>query len=68
MGSHSKRLLDDSRGVISINQKFDKLITALKSAIFNEYKLDKDESVHNDLTDTFLMLCTFFKFKSYGDY
>ncbi|MGE3859767.1 MAG: hypothetical protein AB7F53_07230 [Nitrososphaeraceae archaeon] len=46
MGSHSKRLLDDSRGVISINQKFDKLITALKSAIFNEYKLDKDESVH----------------------
>ena len=68
MSSHSKRLLDDSRGLISINEKFNKLITALKGAVFNEYKLDKEESVHNDLTDTFLMLCTFFKFKSYGDY
>ena len=68
MGSHSKRLLDDSRGLISINPKFSKLITALRGAQFNEYKLMKDESVHNDLTDTWLMLCTFFKFKSSGDY
>ena len=68
MSSHSKRLLDDSKNLISINPKFSKLITALKGAIFNEYKLDKEESPHNDLTDTFLMLCTFFKFKSSGDY
>ena len=68
MASHSKRLLDDSRGLISINPKFTKLITALRGAQFNEYKLDKEESPHNDLTDTFMMLCTFFKFKSYGDY
>jgi acetylglutamate synthase len=68
MSSHSKRLLDDSRGLISINEKFTKLITALRGAVFNEYKLDKEESVHNDLTDTWLMLCTFFKFKSTGDY
>ena len=68
MASHSKRLLDDSRGLISINPKFSKLITALRGAVFNEYKLDKEESVHNDLIDTFLMLCTFFKFKSSGDY
>jgi hypothetical protein len=67
MSSHSKRLLDDSRGLIAINPKFSILITALRGAIFNEYRLDKDESVHNDLTDTFLMLCSFFKFKSYAD-
>jgi hypothetical protein len=68
MSSHSKRLLDDSRGLISINPKFSKLITALRGAQFNEYKLDKEASPNNDLTDTFMMLCTFFKFKSYGDY
>ena len=68
MSSHSKRLLDDSRGLIAINPKFSKLITALRGAVFNEYKLDKEESVHNDLIDTFLMMCTFFRFKSQGDY
>jgi acetylglutamate synthase len=68
MSSHSKRLLDDSRGLIAINPKFTKLITALRGAVFNEWKLDKDESVHNDLTDAFMMLTTFFKFKSSGDY
>jgi hypothetical protein len=68
MSSHSKKLLDDSRGLIAINSKFDKLITALRGAIFNEYKLDKDESPHNDLTDCFNMLCTSFKFKSSSDY
>ena len=68
MASHSKRLLDDSRGLISINPKFSKLLTALRGAQFNEYKLMKEESPHNDLMDTFLMLCTFFKFKSSGDY
>jgi hypothetical protein len=68
MSSHSKRLLDDSRGLISINSKFNKLITALRGAQFNEYKLDKEESPHNDLVDTWLMMCTFFRFKSNGDY
>ena len=41
MASHSKRLLDDSRGLISINPKFSKLLTALRGAQFNEYKLIK---------------------------
>lgn len=69
MSSHSKRLLDDSRGLISINPKFSKLITALRGAIFDETgKLDKDESPHNDLLDTFQMMSMFFKFKSKGDY
>jgi hypothetical protein len=68
MASHSIRLSDDSRGLIAINPKFSKLITALRGAVFNEYKLDKEESVHNDPIDTFLILCTFFKFKSSGDY
>src|SRR5215211_7063668 len=69
MSSHSKRLLDDSRGLVSINEKFTKLITALCGAQFDETgKLDKNESPHNDLLDCFQILTTFFKFKSQGDY
>ena len=69
MTSHSKRLLDDSRGLISINPKFTKLITALRGAQFDDTgKLDKDESPFNDTLDCFQMLCTFIKFKSQGDY
>ena len=65
MVSHSKKLLDDSRGFISINSKFDKLITALRGAQYDEtYKLDKESSPHNDLLDCFQMLTTFFRFKS----
>ena len=69
MTSHSKRLLDDSRGIISINPKFTKLITALRGAQFDDTgKLDKDESPFNDTLDCFQMMSMFFKFKSQGDY
>jgi hypothetical protein len=69
MTSHSKRLLDDSRGLIAINPKFSKLITALRGAQFSpEGKLDKEDSPHNDLLDCFQIMSTFFKFKSSGDY
>ena len=68
MASHSKRLLDDSRGLIAINPKFSKLIIALRGAIFTEWKMDKLESPHNDLTDCYMILSRFFIFKSQGDY
>ncbi len=69
MTSHSKHMLDYHRGLIAINPKFTKLITALRGAQFSEEgKLDKDESPHNDLLDCFQMLSTFFKFKSKDDY
>ena len=64
MTSHSRRLLDDSRGLIAINPKFDKLVIALKAAIFDDRGiLDKEQSPHNDLLDCFQMLCSLFKFK-----
>ena len=64
MTSHSRRLLDDPRGLIAINPKFDKLVIGLKAAIFDDQgRLDKEQSPHNDLTDCFQMLCSLFKFK-----
>ena len=65
MASHSCRILDDSRDLIAINPEFDKLITALKSAQFDDRGiLDKNESPYNDILDCFQMMSTFFKFKS----
>jgi hypothetical protein len=65
MTSHSRRILDDSRGLIAINPKFDKLITSLKSAQFEDSgRLLKDESPFNDILDCFQLICTFFKYKT----
>jgi len=36
MTFHSRRILDDSRGLMTINPKFDKLITSFKSAQFED--------------------------------
>jgi len=73
MTYHSRQLLDDTRGRIAINKKMDKLIVALKAAIFDdEGKLNKQESPYNDLLDAFQMLCTCIYYKdskvNQGDY
>jgi len=69
MTSHSRRILDDPKGYLVIHPSFDKLVTALKAAQFDDTgRLLKDESPYNDILDTFQMMCTFFKFKSSGDY
>jgi hypothetical protein len=65
MTSHSRRILDDSRGLIAIHPMFDKLITSLKSAQFEDSgRLLKDESPFNDILDCFQLICTFFKYKT----
>ncbi len=59
MTSHFRRILDDHRRLIAINPKFTKLITALKGAQFDDIgRLDKDESPHDNILDTFLMMTT----------
>jgi hypothetical protein len=40
-----------NKGTIAIHPKFDKLILSLRTAQANEYSLDKDHTVHNDLLD-----------------
>jgi hypothetical protein len=36
---------------IAIREKFDKLIISLKTAVVNEYSLDKEATSYNDLLD-----------------
>jgi hypothetical protein len=51
---HCKMILEDDRGKISISpDRFDKLITALRTAVDNEGVLDKESTSYNDIFDAF---------------
>ena len=49
MISHLAQLFNDRH--IAVPEQFDKLIISLKSAVVNEYSLDKEQSSYNDLFD-----------------
>jgi hypothetical protein len=57
MLSHAKGLMeeidDDGSSLIAIHKRFDKLLTGLRTAVANEYKLNKEETVYDDLVDVF---------------
>jgi hypothetical protein len=53
MLQHTKSLLEDSDNLIAISPQFDKLLTALRTAVANEYKLDKEQTSYHDILDAF---------------
>jgi hypothetical protein len=66
MLQHAKWLLEetdeDGSSLIAIHkERFDKLITALRTAVANEYKLDKTETSFSDLLDAFRLSLVFYK-------
>jgi hypothetical protein len=65
MLQHTKWLLDerdeDSSSLIAIHPSFDKLLTSLRTAVANEYRLDKTETSFNDVLDAFRLSLTFYK-------
>jgi hypothetical protein len=65
MLQHAKWLMEeteeDGSSLVTIDKRFDKLLTGLRTAVANEYKLDKEVSSFNDLTDAFRLALTFFK-------
>jgi hypothetical protein len=58
---HCKNLLEHEDSLIAINPQFSDLITALRGVVAKDYKLDKNESPLNDLTDSFRLACKFFR-------
>jgi hypothetical protein len=55
-------------GKIAINQdKFDKLITSLRTAIDNEDVLDKEATSYNDIFDAFRLALKFYHFQERYD-
>ena len=63
---HTKELLEyEARPLIGINQKFDKLITALRTAISDDSgRLDKESTSYDDVLDAFRLALKHFRIKS----
>ena len=61
MLGHCKMILEQDPGKIAINpDKFDKLITALRTAVDNYGTLDKEATSYNDLFDAFRLALKFY--------
>jgi hypothetical protein len=61
---HCKMILEDEGGVrIAINpDKFDKLITSLRTAVDNDGALDKESTSYNDIFDAFRLALKFYRY------
>jgi hypothetical protein len=53
MLQHAKSLLEDKDNLVVIDKRFDKLLTALRTAVANEYKLTKEDTSYHDILDAF---------------
>jgi hypothetical protein len=63
MLQHAKALLEDENNLVAINpSRFHKLVTALRTAIANEYKLDKEQTSFDDILDAFRLALIFYKY------
>jgi hypothetical protein len=64
MLGHCKMILEHDGGRIAINPySFDKLITALRTAVDNDGVLDKEATSYNDIFDAFRLALKFYHFE-----
>jgi hypothetical protein len=62
-------ILEDNGGRIAINlDKFDKLITSLRTAVDNDGTLDKESTSYNDIFDAFRLALKFYHFRDSNGY
>jgi hypothetical protein len=65
MLQHAKWLMEeteeDGSSLIAIDKRFDKLITGPRTAVANEYKLDKEVTSYDDIVDAFRSSLVFYK-------
>jgi hypothetical protein len=53
---------EDGSSLIAVRKdSFYKLITGLRTAVANEYKLDKEQTSFNDIVDAFRLSLIFYK-------
>jgi hypothetical protein len=64
MLGHCKMIMEHDGGRIAINpDRFDKLITALRTAVDNDGTLDKEATSYNDIFDAFRLALKFYHFE-----
>jgi DNA-binding Lrp family transcriptional regulator len=69
MLGHCKMILEKDGGRIAINpDRFDKLITALRTAVDNDGTLDKEATSYNDIFDAFRLALKFYSFRDSSEY
>jgi hypothetical protein len=66
MLQHTKWLLEetdeDGSGLVAMRrERFQKLVTALRTAVANEYEIDKEQTSYNDILDAFRLALPFYK-------
>ena len=65
MLQHAKWLLEeteeDGSSLIAIHPSFEKLLVAIKTATATEYKLDKEQTLYNDIFDAFRLALIFYR-------
>ena len=61
MLQHCKSLLEDSKQLVLIDKRFDKLLTSLRTAVAEEYKLKKEDTSYNDILDAFMLSLQYYK-------
>jgi hypothetical protein len=68
MLGHCKMIFETEGGKIAINpDRFDKLITALRTAVDNDGILDKESTSYNDIFDAFRLALKFYRFEERTD-
>jgi hypothetical protein len=64
MLGHCKMILENDGGCIAINpNRYDKLITALRTAVDNDGALDKEATSYNDIFDAFRLALKFYHYE-----
>jgi hypothetical protein len=61
MLQHTKSLIEDKDNLVAIDKRYDKLLTALRTAVANEYKLDKEVTSYHDILDAFRLSLQFYR-------
>jgi hypothetical protein len=69
MSGHYKMKLEQEPGKIAINpDRFDKLITSLRTAVDSDGTLDKEATSYNDIFDAFRLALKFYHFRDSSEY
>jgi hypothetical protein len=69
MLGHCKMIFEKDGGRIAINpDRFDKLITALRTAVDSDGTLDKEATSYNDIFDAFRLALKFYHFRDTSNY
>jgi hypothetical protein len=61
MLQHCKSLIEDPKGLVAIDKRFEKLLTVLRTVIAEEYNLKKEDTSYHDILDAFRLSLQFYK-------